>query len=224
MNGWRNRIAVAALLVGGCSRTSTDRMPPALVDAATDPEVAGESARDVRVPEEAESSAGSSNDTGSVGACGSGISFQIVAALGVDPGSFCTYGCNLIQKITFTSGSSQVTADDIAQPNCVPLCDACDKVPACHSCVGINQFPLAGVGYDWDGSYRASATCGAQACRGPQVCAPAGHYIGEFCALRGTTVSGRCTPSQGLGSQDVSCSTVEFDLPSTATFTVELGP
>jgi hypothetical protein len=190
------------------------------------PEVNSASAWDVNVFVDAEIVAGESSDTGSAGWCGSRLSFQIVAASGVDPDSFCTYGCNVIEKIAFSSGSFQVTADDIAQPNCELLCDACSTRPLCHSCFGINPFPSLGINYTWDGHHWPSGTCGdSQSCRGPQVCAPAGHYTGEFCALRGSTDSGgRCTPAQGLGSQDVSCAVVEFDLPSTATFTIELGP
>ncbi len=247
----RHGLVLVAFSLLGCGRSDTTRRDSAVADHSADSEVNSDAALDIPAFEDADSSsdaaagpevnldaawdvgvfvdaeisADGSSDSGTAGSCGSRLSFQIVAATGVDPGSFCTYGCNWIERIAFTSGSFQVTADDIAQPACVPLCDTCDKLPDCHSCVGINPFPATGLNYVWDGHYFPSGTCGGgQSCRGPQVCAPAGHYTGEFCALRGTTVSGRCTPSQGLGSQDVSCTTVELDLPSTATFTVELGP
>jgi hypothetical protein len=220
----RYGLAISALSALGCGGSTTTRLQPAVVDAATNPEVTNDAAQDLDDFANTETFPGSSTDTGNSGSCGSALSFQIVAAAGIDSGSFCTYGCYGVEKIVFTSGSAQVTADDIAYPNCTPLCGACGTTPICHSCSGINPLPPAGVSYDWDGAYWGNGTCGAQACRGPRLCAPPGHYTGEFCAVRGSTDSGRCTPSQGVGSQDVSCSTVEFDLPSTATITVELGP
>lgn len=212
------------MMVAGCGRRSVDLLPPGVADATMASDGSSDSPGESGALGDTEDSTGGSPDAASAGSCGSRISFQVIAAAGVDPGSFCTYGCNTIANITFTSGSTQVTADDIASPNCVSLCDTCGTLAICHSCAGISPFPFAGISYDWDGSYWASGTCGGQPCRGPQVCAPAGHYTGEFCALRGTTVSGRCTPSQGTPSGDVSCSTVELDLPSTETITVELGP
>ena len=224
MNARRNGVVVSALFAVSCGGSTTAPMRSAVVDAAAASEGANDDARDLGVLGAADTSAGSSIDTGSAESCGSALSFQIIAAAGVDPGSFCTYGCYWIQKIVFTSGSTQVTADDIATPNCTPFCDACDVKPICHSCPGINPLPAAGVSYDWDGSYWGNGTCGAEVCRGPRLCVQPGHYTGEFCAMRGSTESGRCTPSQGIGSDDVSCSTVDFDLPSTATIAVELGP
>lgn len=224
MKTGRYGLAISALSALGCGGSTTTKMQPAVVDAAADFEVTDEAAQYVGVFVNAETSTGSSSDTGSAESCGSALSFKIVAAAGIDPGSFCTYGCYGVEEIVFTSGPAQVTADDIEYPNCTPLCDACGMTPPCHSCPGVNPLPSAGFSYDWDGSYWGNGTCGVQACRGPRLCAPPGHYTGEFCAVRGSTDSGRCTPSQGLGSQDVSCSTVEFDLPSTATIAVELGP
>jgi len=49
-----------------------------------------------------------------------------------------------------------------------------------------------------------------------------GHYTGTFCAMRGSVVGSHCTPLQG--TQATACATVEFDLPSTATIAVAIGP
>jgi hypothetical protein len=224
LNPCRHGIAALALVSATCGRLGPARTPAATADGAADLDLGGGAAGDGGALEEAASPAGGSIDTAPFGDCGSALSFQIVAAAGTDPGSFCTYGCYAVEEIVFTADSVQVTAEDIAPPNCVSLCDACSATPPCHSCPGISPFPSTGVNYRWDGAYWVSGTCGAQACRGPRVCAPTGHYAGRFCAIRGSTVSGRCTPRQGVGSEDVSCATIEFDLPSTAAIAVELGP
>jgi hypothetical protein len=224
MKAPRHGPAISALIALGCGGATTAKIRPTVVDALASPGAASDAAQELDVLASAETGAGSSGDTGSAGSCGSAIAFEIVAIAGIDPGSFCTYGCYGIQEIIFTSASAQFTADDIAYPNCTRLCDACGATPACHSCPGINPFPPEGISYNWDGSYWGNGTCGTQPCRGPQQCAPSGRYTGEFCAMRGSTASGRCAPSQGVGSQDLSCTTVEFDLPSTSTIAVELGP
>jgi hypothetical protein len=216
---------VLVLIAVGCGRSGTARTPPVVIDSAPALDLGSDAAGDVAAVVDTGTSAASPSDGGPTESCGSALSFQIVAGAGIDPGSFCTYGCHAIERIVFTSGSTQVTADDIEYSDCVPLCDACGAfLPPCHSCIGINPFPSEGVSYGWDGSYWGRGTCGTQPCRGPRLCAPAGHYTGQFCAMRGSTVSGRCTPSQGIGSQDVACGVAELDLPSTATITVEIGP
>ncbi len=224
MKARRLGFAAVALVVVGCGRTSLEWSPPARSDAAMVSDGSGDSTRDEGALADAHADAGSPSDVGAAGSCGSRISFSIVAAAGVDPGSFCTYGCNSIGEIAFANNDIQLTTDDVVAPNCVSLCDACGSPTLCHSCSGIGLFPSAGVNYTWDGSHWATGICGANSCRGPRLCAPAGHFAGTFCAWRGTTVSGRCTPSQGSPGADVSCTTVEFDLPSTESITVELGP
>jgi len=209
--------ALLILVVVGCGRTGMNSLSHATTDATigTDSWL-----RDTGGLVDTGVLASDSRDAGAAGLCGSGISFQIAAAPGVDPDSFCTAGCSVVAKTTFTFGSTQISADDISEPNCVALCEQCDVTPICHSCIGIGLLPAAGFKFSWDGSYRTSAgTCGGRPCRGPRLCAPAGRYTGEFCILRGSVSGGRCFPSQ-----DTSCSTVEFDVPSTATIAVEIGP
>ena len=213
---WRHM--VAALVLAGCGRTALDITPPTTADAATgtDGLVA-----DTGGLADTRASANDSGDTGSAGQCGSQVTFQIAAT---PAESFCAYGCDTLGTIAFASATTRLTAGDIAEPLCVALCDHCDALPLCHSCIGFRPFPATGFNYSWDGSYFATGgTCGTQPCRGPHLCAPAGHYTGEFCAMRGSasvsSYSYGCTPAQ-----DTACRTVEFDLPSTTTIAVELVP
>jgi len=215
-------LAVVQLIAVGCGRSGTARTSPVPIDAAPALDLGSDGAEDVAAVVDTETSAAGPSDGGAAESCGTALSFRIVAAAGIDAGSFCTYGCYAIEKIVFTSGSTYVAADDIAPSSCVPLCNACDAIPPCHSCFGFNPFPSEGVSISWDGSYWGRGTCGTERCVGPRLCAPAGHYTGQFCALRGSTASGRCT--QDIDFHDVACGTVELDLPSTATMTVEIGP
>jgi hypothetical protein len=192
-------------------------MAPTTTAAATGIEG---SVRDMGGAADTRASANDSGDAGSAGQCGSQITFQIAAA---PADSFCAYNCDSLSTIAFTSGSTQLLADDISYPLCAAICDSCDARPLCPPCPGIRPFPAAGFNYHWDGSYFPSGgTCGEQPCRGPRLCARAGHYTGTFCAMRGTVSRDHCTPLQFM--QDMACSTVEFDLPSTMTVAVELGP
>ena len=203
------------------TRTSTSDSGDTGTDAATGTDT---SVGDIGGVTDPRTSTSDSGDNGDSGPCGSQVVFKILPLPGVDPNSFCSYGCYGLSTITFTSAFTQLTADDIAQPTCVPLCDECDGVviSGCHSCP--SGFPLFLAvdfhNYSWDGSYFTKSTCGGgKVCQGPQLCASAGHYTGEFCALRGSVSGNYCTPLQ-----EAACTTVEFDLPSTATIAVELGP
>jgi hypothetical protein len=211
------RRSAALLILAGCGRTDLNSFSPATTDGAT-----GTDSRFTSLgsPADTRDSANDSADTGPAGQCGSQVTFQIAAAA---PDSLCAYGCDTVSTITLASGSSQLSAADIAYPLCEAVCDSCDARPLCPSCPGISPFPAAGISRTWDGSYLPSGgTCGTQPCRGPRVCAPAGHYTGTFCAMRGSVVGSHCTPLQG--TQATACATVEFDLPSTATIAVAIGP
>ena len=210
--GWRYSAAVLILI--GCGRTAMNGTPSTTMDAAT---AVDSSVADLGGFADTRIFANDSGDAGSAGYCGSQVTFQIAAA---PAESFCAYGCDTLSTMAFASQSARFTASDIAQPICVAICDQCDALPFCHSCPGPGPFPATGIRRVWDGSYFASGgTCGARACRGPRLCAPAGHYIGEFCARRGVVSDNYCTLQP-----DTACATVEFDLPATTTVAVELGP
>jgi len=213
--GWRYSAAVLILI--GCGRTAMNGTPSTTMDAAT---AVDSSVADLGGFADTRIFANDSGDAGSAGYCGSQVTFQIAAA---PAESFCTYGCDTLSTMAFASQVARFTASDIAQPICVAICDQCDALPLCHSCPGSGPFPATGISRVWDGSYFArGGTCGTRPCRGPRLCAPSGHYFGEFCAMRGVVSDNYCTPLQFI--QDEACTTVEFDLPSTTTVAVEIGP
>jgi hypothetical protein len=212
------RHLVAVLVLAGCGRTALDNTPPTTADAATGTDGL---VWDTGGFADTRASANNSGDTGSAGQCGSQVTFQIVAT---PTESFCAYGCDNLWTIAFASGLTRLTASDVAESTCLATCDQCDARPVCPPCAGFLPFPATGFNYSWDGSYFATGgTCGTLPCRGSHLCASPGHYTGEFCAMRGSasvsSYSYGCTPTQ-----DTACRTVEFDLPSTTTIAVDLGP
>jgi hypothetical protein len=232
---------VAIVVVAGCGRHGIGTKPPAVTDATND---TGGSSRELGDFVNTGGSANDSGDTGGdlgdaglAGQCATQIAFQVSAAPGVDPATFCLRGCDGMSAV-LTSGSIQLTAGLLltlqnqvvwtsrSMGGCVRLCDACESRLLCPPCPGFYGFPTEGVVYHmWDGSYFATGgTCDEEPCMGPQLCAPTGHYTAKFCVSLGTVgglnvAGGDCTPLQATA-----CGTAEFDLPSIATVAVHLSP
>jgi len=234
VNAWF--YVVAIVVVAGCGRHGIGTKPFAVTDGATSADGPNDDAGDFAdTGASANDSGDSGNDAGDaapVGQCASQISFQVSAAPGVDPATFCLGGCDGMSAV-LTSGSIQLTAGLLltlqnqvvwtsrSMGGCVQLCDACGSRLLCPPCPGFYGFPPGGVEYHmWDGSHFATGgTCDGEPCMGPQLCAPTGHYTAKFCVALGTAAGGGCTPLQ-----DTACGTAEFDLPSIATVAVQLSP
>jgi hypothetical protein len=235
MKAWCKVVAI--IIVVGCGRHGIGTKPPAVTDATNDTDgSSGELGDFADTGGSANDSGDSGNDAGDaalVGQCASLITFQIGAAPGVDPATFCRIGCDGVPAV-LTSGPTQLAGGLLlTQQNqvvwttsggmggCATLCDGCDSwVLVCPPCPHFTNFPPQGLTHMWDGSYFATGgTCNGEPCMGPQLCAPKGHYMAEFCVTLGTTAGDSC-----VALQDSACGTAEFDLPSIATVAVSLSP
>jgi hypothetical protein len=174
--------------------------------------------------------------------CGSQVSFQVGPGPGVDPGTLCPLSACDGLSATLTSGPVQFAAGTWLSPavpviwanstlnGCGLLCATCQMV-SCHSCIALRTFPIPGYQRVWDGSYFLEGTCNGNACMGPTACAPAGHYVANFCMQKGVPSKGSygdtgCLSLSGLNAtwaQPLACASVEFDLPSTVSLYVGLG-
>jgi len=235
----RATIVLAVLFLCACSRQSGIRRGTLSSDAGEDAAGgAAESSATIEVGgsgrlDGAEDYADDSGNVGVSGQCGSQIGFEITLADGVDAGTLCETGCDGM-SVAMASGDTQLAIGRLlstavqavwvtTQPvsGCVVLCDTCHPAD-CPMCVRCSPFSGGGGIHIWDGSYFPNGgTCNGVSCMGPPRCAPLGHYTATFCVSRcEASVSGNlCMPRE-----DMACSTVEFDLPSTTTLNVELGP
>jgi hypothetical protein len=183
--------------------------------------------------EDASSSSVDSGEAGAASQCGSEVEFRVVAAPGFDPSSLCLMPCDGV-SLLLTSGATQLWVGFVWTPDYEVVwtaspqryfrgaasCDTCSSPPSSSCAGGVETFPVDGISRTWPGTYFAvGATCNGQACMGPALCAPAGHYTATACATRGSTSGNVCSPTQ-----DTACGAAEFDLPSTTTVTIGLGP
>jgi len=175
-----------------------------------------------------------------VGPCGSQISFHMTTVADVDPATLCLYGCDGLSTV-MTSDQTQFAVSTLFLPGiralwspaqtdigCVVLCDACRRL-LCPPCPNVGGGSVLSGGLDrvWDGTFSPDdGTCNGQTCVGPARCAPPGRYTTQICVPRGIVVNKTCVLPYVLDSAAVNhqvCTTVAFDLPSTATVSVELG-
>ena len=218
---------VASSPDGGAAPETRDAERPALETAAPSVDSASE---------------GGVVDPTTVSRCGSQVSFHIAPAPGLDTSTLCPfYGCETMSA-TISSGAIQFGAGSYLSPaesvmwsgltinGCGLLCDTCQEV-FCHSCVVLGIFTRLIYDRVWDGSYFLQGTCNGEACMGPTACAPAGHYVANFCVQKGVTAKEGlsdvgCYPLSELNeslAQPLACGSVEFDLPSTVWLSVNLG-
>jgi hypothetical protein len=234
-------LSVAAL-AAGCEHRALRPAGPA-ADAGLAPDAADAAP----TPPDAASSADGRRDGGNpdvttvTSDCGSLVSFHVEPDPSVDPSTLCPLECGG-PLATLTSGTTQFQAGtwlNLSVPvvwvtpgrinGCVLSCDTCEMV-FCHSCIVLSTFPTVGFDTAWDGSYFAQGTCNGNACMGPIVCAPVGHWSARFCMQRGVTVagpygSGGCIPLSKLdpsATHPEACGTAEFDLPSAASVSVKM--
>jgi hypothetical protein len=151
--------------------------------------------------------------------------FDITVASTVTAGSYCFVPCTGVAA-TFKSPGGATLELYAAGGSCpdATRCDTCtlSRCPG-HSCPQ-PTFPQT---FRWNGDYAIAGSCGG--CKtpgcGPAIacqslgCAAPGHYSATFCATRVAADAGAtCVPGAPT------CTTVEFDLPSTAHIAVQLQP
>ena len=139
--------------------------------------------------------------------------------------SYCFFGCTGVSK-SFRSSSGELLVFYYGAPNTCPMATRCDTCTL-NRCPDPCPAPTFPQTFRWNGVHSVVDSCTAcktpgcgpaVACEAP-ACAPPGHYSATFCVPRAAPDAGAtCFP----GTQ--SCTTVEFDLPSTAHIPVQLQP
>ena len=130
-------------------------------------------------------------------------------------GSYCQSACGQA-KLEIEDTNGQVLGSDVSA--CEPDCSACSAPFSCPPIACPPPGMLTDAGFDWDGSYYVSSTCGSgTSCRETLFAKP-GTYIAKLCANPGALSGVVCVPS---GPE--TCTSVEFDFPSNATVMATFG-
>ena len=151
--------------------------------------------------------------------------FDITLAPSVTPNRFCFFACTGVST-SFKDASGALLNLYYGAPNTCPMATRCDTCTL-NTCPANCPQPTFPQTFRWNGTISLLNSC--TACKtpgcGPAIacespgCAPPGHYTAKFCVSRAAPDAGAtCFP----GTQ--SCTTVEFDLPSTAHIPVQLQP
>lgn len=131
-----------------------------------------------------------------------------------DRGAYCRQddGCSLGSAVVISSADGRAMTLNAGW--CPTMCDDCAPQP----CPGLACMPVGvevtGASLTWDGTFFESGTCGAGTPCVSRRFAPAGSYVAEFCATRGSIQTpGTNGDSECVASGSPECVSVEFDLP-----------
>lgn len=202
--------AVALLGSVGCSSSSIANAPDA-GGGGGDGSTVGDSSSSTDAGANSDGNAG---DTGSADAgCVTGsVTFEIQAA----PGSSTAY-CLGAPDMCSSQWLTVRPADGGAPLNlgsgCETQCGNCQPVACANQCAVPSRLGDGGAQTTWDGTYSASATCGAGvACISP-ACAAPGNYVATFC---GYATLPDASALECMGSSTATCTDKTFVWPPLA--------